>query len=109
RYGGRTYRNSGVAVGGDDMKVPANAARIPFKDLVIYELMIDDFTAEFADGRAPLDALRDKIPYLADLGVNAIEFMPWTAWPSEDFGWGYNPFQYFSVSSRYTHDESQPA
>src|SRR5437868_14506157 len=43
--------------------------------------MLDDFTAQYRTARAPLDAVWDKLDYLQHLGVNAIEFMPWTAWP----------------------------
>ena len=32
--------------------------------------------------------------------------MPWTAWPSNEFSWGYNPFQFFSVACRYVHDDN---
>jgi pullulanase/glycogen debranching enzyme len=78
------------------------------KDLLIYELMIDDFTAEFRGQRAPLDAIRDRLDYLQDLGVNAIEFMPWTAWPGQGFSWGYDPFAFFSVEYRYYNDPSEP-
>ena len=28
---------------------------------MIYELMLDDFTAEYRNGRAPLDAVHDKL------------------------------------------------
>jgi 1,4-alpha-glucan branching enzyme len=50
----------------------------------------------------------DKLDYLQNLGVNGIEFMPWTAWPGGDFSWGYNPFQFFSVTYRYVHDQNDP-
>ncbi len=110
RYGGRSDQNSGFVIGGHKIKhVRAHADRTPYKDLIVYELMIDDFTHQFLNGRAPLDALKDKLDYLVDLGVNAIEFMPWTAWPSDDFSWGYNPFQYFSVAHPYTLDPQNPA
>jgi pullulanase len=79
---------------------------------------IDDFTRGFRRGRAPLAALipgeisqeSGTIPtldYLAGLGVNAILFMPWTAWKNRDFDWGYVPFQYFAVEYRYVNDASK--
>jgi pullulanase len=108
RYDGSELQNAGFVIGGQHMEVAPIAARKPLKDLVIYELMLDDFTAQFRGSRAPLDAVQDRIPYLLDLGVNAIEFMPWTAWPAEDFSWGYDPVAFFSVEHRFYNDPSEP-
>ena len=63
--------------------------------------MLDDFTAEYRGGAAPVDAARDRIDHLEALGVNAVELMPWTAWPSGSFSWGYSPFALFAVEDRY--------
>ncbi len=111
RYGGSENQNSGVVVGGSRSIVkPIAGGRKPLRDLVIYELMIDDFTAEFRRQRAPIDAVRERLDYLQkELGVNAILFMPWTAWPGEEFNWGYTPFQYFSVEYRYANALGSPA
>jgi pullulanase/glycogen debranching enzyme len=111
RYGGTENQNSALVVGGSDPAIASLAGgRKHLRDLVVYELMIDDFTDEFRRGRAPLDAVRDKLDYLAGgLGVNAILFMPWTAWPGEGYNWGYNPYQYFSVEYRYANAIDQPA
>ncbi|HEX8499767.1 MAG TPA: alpha-amylase family glycosyl hydrolase [Pyrinomonadaceae bacterium] len=112
RYGGTEHQNSGFVVGGHVEAVrPLDSPRLPLNDLVIYELMIDDFTAGFkrAD-ESPLEAVARKLDELVRLGVNAVEFMPWTAWsyadPKDDFSWGYNPVQYFSVAHKYTHNPS---
>lgn len=104
RYGGMENQNSGFAVGGAIETVnPLPMPRLEYRDLVIYELMIDDFTANYRGSDAPLEAVIKKLDYIAGLGINAIEFMPWTAWPDADaFSWGYNPFQYFSVAYKYT-------
>jgi glycosidase len=111
RYGGTKNQNAAMVVGGSDPAVmPLSGGRKPLRDLVVYELMIDDFTDEFRGARAPLDAVRDKLDYLADhLGINAILFMPWTAWPGSGFNWGYNPYQYFSVEYRYANAIEHPA
>jgi hypothetical protein len=112
RYSGVRDRNSGVVVGGsrpgDNAVRPLPDGRKPLTDLIVYELMIDDFTAEYRRGRAPLDAVTDRLDDLLGLGVNAIEFMPWTAWKSDDLDWGYEPFQYFAVESRYANDLTRP-
>ncbi len=112
RYGGRKNQDSGFVIGGTDTAVhPLPTPRLPYADLRIYEMMIDDFTANYkSDKQCPFEAVVDKLDDLVDLGINAIEFMPWTAWvypddaSSHDFSWGYNPAQYFSVAHKYTDD-----
>src|SRR3954469_21475550 len=97
KYGGSQNENSAFVVGGSPFSISTVekiAKRLPIQDLVIYELMLDDFTKEYLNNRAPLDALLDKIDYLKDLGINAVEFMPWTAWLGDDFSWGYNPYAF---------------
>ena len=87
RYSGDKNENAGVVIGGStpqENEVAPLTARLPVEDLVIYELHIDDFTAEYRDGRTPVDALCDKLDYICSLGFNAIEPMPWTAWPLFD-------------------------
>jgi hypothetical protein len=105
RYGGFGDQNAAVVVGGstpeENVVRPLLGGRAPLEDLVVYELMIDDFTAEYRADRAPLDAVTDKLDQLARMGVTAILFMPWTAWQDRDFDWGYGPFQYFAVEARY--------
>lgn len=112
RYGGKENMNAALVVGGsqpgDHPIAPLVGGRKPLRDLVTYELMIDDFTAEYRGVRAPLDAVCDRLDYLADLGFNAILFMPWTAWNDERFNWGYTPSLYYSVSYRYANDLNQP-
>jgi 1,4-alpha-glucan branching enzyme len=113
RYGGSRHQNSAFVIGGSppaqNAVAPIVGGRRPLRDLVQYELMIDDFTDEYRGGRAPLDAVRDKIPYLHQLGINAILFMPWTSWPDEHFSWGYTPHQYFAVEYRYANDLAKPS
>jgi len=113
RYGGLADRSSGVVVGGsqpgDNPLRPLAGGRKPLTDLVVYELMIDDFTAEYRRGRAPLDAVTDGLDGLVALGFNALELMPWTAWKDPDFDWGYEPFQFFAVEARYADDLTAPA
>jgi pullulanase len=108
RYGGSRHQNSGFVVGGAIDTVRAIDKRLPYSNLRIYELMIDDFTARIKKtDESPLQAVIGKLDELVALGINAIEFMPWTAWiypsdPVKDFSWGYNPVQYFSVAHKYT-------
>src|SRR5438093_6495650 len=76
KYGGTQQNNSAFVVGGNRLPAQPLAQRLPWQDLVIYELMPDDFTKEYRQGRAPVDAILDKLDYLVSLGFNAIEFMP---------------------------------
>jgi len=113
RYGGTENQNAAFVIGGSrpaqNVVQPLAAGRRHLRDLIVYELMIDDFTDEDRGPRAPLAVVMDKLDYLKDLGFNAILFMPWTAWKNRDFDWGYEPFQYFAVEYRYANDLEKPA
>lgn len=63
--------------------------------LVIYELLLRDFTEE-----GTLRAAIDKLDYLDKLGVNAIELMPVQEFDGND-SWGYNPCFYFAPDKAY--------
>ncbi len=110
KYGGDSQDRSAFVVGGataNDAQPIKN--RLPSSDLIIYELMIDDFTKEYRGTRAPIDAIADKLDLVQSLNINAIEFMPWIAWPDDvGFSWGYNPAYYFSVESAYVSDGANP-
>jgi 1,4-alpha-glucan branching enzyme len=79
-----------------------------FHDLVIYQLHVGTFYAADAAGndRRPhrvatfLDVL-DRIEYLVELGVNAIEPLPVVEFP-QDVSLGYNGVDYFSPEMAYT-------
>ena len=64
-------------------------------DLVIYELLIRDFT-EAGD----IKTVRDTLDYLQRLGINAIELMPFNEFDGND-SWGYNPAFYFAPDKAY--------
>jgi maltooligosyltrehalose trehalohydrolase len=62
-------------------------------DLVVYELMINEFGGS-------IDGAISHLRYLADLGVNCIEIMP-VANVAETVQWGYMPIGYFGVDDRF--------
>ncbi|MDR0295154.1 MAG: alpha-amylase [Prevotellaceae bacterium] len=64
-------------------------------DLVIYELLIRDFTEQ-----GTVKAVQEKLPYLKSLGVNAIELMPFNEFEGND-SWGYNSSFYFATDKAY--------
>ncbi len=112
RYGGFSDQRAAVVVGGsrpeDNVVRPLRSGRRPQSELNVYELMIDDFTADYRGDRAPLAAVIDRLDYLVDLGIDAVLFMPWTTWKRDSYDWGYEPFQYFAVEPRYANDSSRP-
>jgi glycosidase len=57
----------------------------PKEDLVIYELLVRDFTEE-----RTFASVIDKLPYIATLGVNAIQLMPVAEFDGNE-SWGYAP------------------
>jgi len=65
------------------------------QDLIIYEMHLRDFTTE-----GTYKAALKKLPYLKDLGINAIELMPINEFEGND-SWGYNPSFYFAVDKAY--------
>ncbi|MCK5678761.1 MAG: alpha-amylase, partial [Flavobacteriaceae bacterium] len=64
-------------------------------DLVIYELLIRDF-----DELHSFDAVKARLDYLQDLGVNAIEFMPVNEFDGNE-SWGYNPAFHMALDKYY--------
>ena len=64
-------------------------------DLVIYELLIRDF-----DALHSFNAVKTRLDYLEDLGVNAIEFMPVSEFDGNE-SWGYNPSFHMALDKYY--------
>jgi pullulanase len=110
KHVGTANQNAGFVVGGNRLdRVSPNTAPREFADLIIYELMLDDFTAGYRGARPPVDAVLDKLDRIVELGITTVEFMPWTAWRGDAFDWGYDPFLFFSVENRYIEDPGAPA
>ncbi len=89
---------------------------IPMEDLIIYELHVRGFTKDASSGvkhPGTFDGLREKIPYLERLGVNAVELMPIFEFDEmQDYRqyngqtlynyWGYSTVGFFSPNTSYT-------
>ena len=69
--------------------------RPPFRDLVIYELHIGTFTRA-----GTYRAVIERLPYLRDLGINAIEIMPLADFPG-GHNWGYDGVFPFAPARAY--------
>jgi glycosidase len=65
------------------------------EDLVIYELLIRDFSF-----RKSYTSVIDSLTYLKNLGINAIQLMPVIEFEGND-SWGYNPTFFTAVDKKY--------
>ncbi len=90
-------------------------SKVPFRDMVIYELHVRGFTRHKSSGvRHPgtFRGLMEKIPYLLELGVNAVELMP--IFEFDEVAderivdgrkllnyWGYNTVCFFAPNTSY--------
>jgi len=71
-----------------------------WNQLVIYEMHVGTFHV-IEEGRpGTLDSAIEKMPYLQELGINAVEVLPIMEFGG-DFSWGYNPSHPFAVESIY--------
>src|SRR5512143_1763870 len=69
-------------------------------ELVIYEMHIGTFNVKEKGHPGTFESAIEKLPYLKELGINAIEVMPIMEFAG-DFSWGYNPAHPFAVESIY--------
>ena len=72
----------------------------PWNELVIYELHVGTFNDAPGGGPGSFASVINRLGYLRDLGVNAIEVMP-SAEFATDFSWGYNPANIFAIEMAY--------
>jgi len=76
-------------------------------DLIVYELHVKGFTARSNSGVSPQNrgtfaGLTEKIPYLKDLGITAVELLPVHQFdPQEGNYWGYMTLNFFSPHHGY--------
>ncbi|TAL37223.1 MAG: glycogen debranching enzyme GlgX [Spirochaetes bacterium] len=91
----------------------------PMKDTVIYELHVKGFTAHTSsktDYPGTFRGLTDKIPYMKELGVTAVELMPIQEFDEEENVnvnprtgeklknyWGYSTISFFAPRGRFSH------
>ena len=91
----------------------------PIQDLIIYELHVRGFTKDASSGVShpgTFAGIKEKIPYLKELGITAVELMPVLEF-DETMGrrevngrtlldyWGYNPVSFFAPNTSYTADK----
>ena len=84
----------------------------PFAQTIIYELHVGGFTMHPSSGvpaqkRGTFAGLMEKIPYLTDLGVTAVELLPVFQFDIQDCPpglvnyWGYSPVSFFAPHQGY--------
>ena len=89
----------------------------PFSKALIYEMHVAGFTKNpnsgvDADVRGTYSGLIEKIPYLQELGVTAVELLPVQQFDEQDVKpplknyWGYNPIIFFAPHRGYSSDQS---
>ncbi len=87
--------------------------RRPFSQTVIYEAHVRGFTRHPSSGvrasrRGTYAGLIEKIPYLVDLGITAVELMPVFQFDAQDAPagrvnyWGYAPVSFFAPHAAYS-------
>ena len=91
---------------------------LPLEELIIYEMHVRGFTNDKSSGVScpgKFAAIREKIPYLKELGINAVELMP--VFEFDETGasrtfegeklydyWGYNTVCFFAPNTSYESD-----
>jgi alpha-glucosidase len=58
-----------------------------WRDAVVYQVYVRSFADANGDGIGDLAGVRDRLPYLRDLGVDALWFSPWYPSPMADTGY----------------------
>ncbi|RJL24183.1 glycoside hydrolase family 13 protein [Bailinhaonella thermotolerans] len=69
----------------DDRRSPAGTKW--WRDAVIYQVYVRSFADSDGDGIGDLPGIRSRLPYLAELGVDALWLTPFFTSPMADFGY----------------------
>ncbi|NOX89307.1 MAG: glycogen debranching protein GlgX [Calditrichaeota bacterium] len=96
---------------------------VPLKDTIIYELHLRGYTVHHSSGvkaKGTFLGLTEKIPYLKELGVTAVELMPITDFDETGIDrvnprngeqllnfWGYDPISFFAPKSAYAFNNKE--
>lgn len=100
--------DQGVVVDAKAYRWPASEAawRTPkLEDMVMYELHLGTFAGGLPGNGGALARAQKGLPYLAKLGINAIQLMPVNEFMG-DRSWGYNPSDVYAIERAYgTPDE----
>jgi 1,4-alpha-glucan branching enzyme len=77
-----------------------NFRMAPWHELVIYQLHCGTYPDKAPQAGDLLKGIIDELWYLQKLGINAIQLLPTSEFPT-DISWGYNPSSIFAVEAHY--------
>jgi len=124
----RGYDRTAASLSGDNLAVAMKSVVVdpreydweddrplqrPFIETIIYEMHVGGFTRHPSSGIAPeqrgtFAGLVEKIPYLVDLGITAVELLPVFQFDAQDAPrghtnyWGYQPVSFFAPHEAYS-------
>jgi alpha-glucosidase len=70
-----------------------------WRDAVTYQIYIRSFADSNGDGIGDVEGIRSRLPYLKELGVDAIWITPWYPSPQNDHG--YDVSDYMDIEPQY--------
>ncbi len=79
--------------------LPTRVERPWWRDAVTYQIYIRSFADSNGDGKGDIDGIRSRLPYLKELGVDAIWITPWYPSPQKDHG--YDVANYIDIEPEY--------
>ena len=79
--------------------LPMRADRPWWRDAVTYQIYIRSFADSNGDGKGDIEGIRSRLPYLKQLGVDAIWITPWYPSPQKDHG--YDVSDYMDIEPDY--------
>ncbi len=98
-YQNHKARNAIICDGAFDWGTKPYQAPL-WHEMVIYEMHIGTFHDVSGGPPGSFGSAIAYLPYLADLGINAIQLLPTTEFEGA-FSWGYNPGNLFAIESAY--------
>jgi len=79
--------------------LPPRNQRPWWRDAVTYQIYIRSYADSNGDGKGDVEGIRTRLPYLKELGVDAIWITPW--YPSPQIDHGYDVADYMAIEPDY--------
>ena len=81
------------------MTFPSRSERPWWRDAVTYQIYIRSYADANGDGKGDVEGIRSRLPYLKELGVDALWITPWYPSPQNDHG--YDVSNYMDIEPDY--------
>ncbi|MEY4151456.1 MAG: hypothetical protein RJB28_523 [Actinomycetota bacterium] len=81
------------------MTLAPRSQRVWWRDAVTYQIYIRSFADSNGDGKGDVEGIRSRLPYLKQLGIDAIWITPWYPSPQNDHG--YDVSNYMDIEPDY--------